>query len=175
MSSQTDSQPRSPAKIYQDRQGLRQQRPATVGCLQAAEQRGSPFALFAQPEHCPKLRVAKCASTPGSIALPLQWSARSACSFLASALRSVITKRRHLALAAVGARTSLILPPTAPLPLIARTTILHEPRSAAHFTIRPRTRPSAGAAHDRPPSFAAAPSPALHSRRGAVRADSERP
>jgi hypothetical protein len=96
-------------------------------------------------------------------ALPLQWSARSACPFLASAQRSVITKRRHLALAAVGARTSLIPRPTAPPPLIARTTVLHEPRSAAHFTIRPRTRPSAGA-HDRPPSLAAAPSPALHSR-----------
>lgn len=66
VSSQTDSQPRSPAKIAQDRQGLRRQRPATAGCLQAAEQRGSPFAPFAQPEHCPKLRVAKCASTPGS-------------------------------------------------------------------------------------------------------------
>lgn len=125
--------------------------------------------LSSEAAHSPPLHSQNIAQNSGlpsarprqdPIALPLQWSARSACSFLASALRSVITKRQHLSLAAVGARTSLILPPTAPPPLIARTTVLREPLTAAHFTICPRTRPSAGA-HDRPPSFIAAPSPAL--------------
>lgn len=115
--------------------------------------------LSSEAAHSPPLHSQSTAQNSGlpsarprrdPIALPLQWSARSACSFLASALRSVIAKRRHLALAAVGARTPLTLPPTAPPLLIARTTVFHEPRSAAHFTIRPRTRPSAGAAHDRP-------------------------
>lgn len=151
-------------KISQDRQGLRQERPATAGCLQAVEQRSRPFAPFALPEHCPKLRVAKCAARQDPIALPLQWSARSACSFLASAGlcgRQTTTSRRGRRWATTQ---SLILPTITPLPLSRRTTVLHEPftRSSFHYS-RPRTRQPAEA-HDRPPSFVAAPSPAFHSR-----------
>lgn len=97
------------------------------------------------------------------IALPLQWSARSARSFLASALDSVITKRRPLALAAVGARTSLILPSRA-----AASDRAHDRSSrAAHCSSFHHPSP-------RTPTRRSPRSPFTHAR-GAVCADSEHP
>jgi hypothetical protein len=78
--------------------------------------------------------------------------------FLLLLLGSVITKRRHLALAAVGPDSlSYIAYNHA---AAAQQAHDRSSRAVAHFTIaRPRTRQPAGA-YDRPPSFAAAPSSA---------------